>query len=161
MKSIHYREATTADIPSLAKIRSATWGTVDYWIDRISGYLAGTSNPQHALHPRIIYEASAENKFIGLIAGHLTRRHGCEGELEWIDVIEEYRRQGIASEMVRILAKWFIAQGARKICVDPGNDAARLFYKTNAAEAFNKHWMWWPDISVCLRAPDPNSDLSI
>jgi GNAT superfamily N-acetyltransferase len=147
---IQYRIATESDIPSLARLRSLGWGDVNYWIPRITAYMNGTNNPQQALAPRVVYAACEDDKVIGLIGGHLTRRLGCEGELEWIDVDTEYRRKGIASELVKVLAKWFAEQNAKKICVDPGNDNARKFYAANGAGNLDQHWMYWEDISVLL-----------
>lgn len=112
--------------------------------------------PQQALASRIMCVATENEKIIGLIAGHLTRRLDCEGELEWIDVDTSYRRKGIASELVRVLAKWFEEQGAYKICVDPGNESARKFYAANGAENLNTHWMYWKDMSILLKnLPNP------
>jgi ribosomal protein S18 acetylase RimI-like enzyme len=151
MSNVLYRQAAKQDIPFLAKIRAKNRGSEEYWDNRISGYLDGTHNPQQALPPRIIYIAADKDAIIGFIAGHLTRRLDCEGELEWIDTIEEYRRRGIASELVRILAKWFVQQNACKICVDPGDEMARKFYKKNGAEALNEHWMYWNDIRTIFK----------
>jgi ribosomal protein S18 acetylase RimI-like enzyme len=150
MLNILYREATDKDIPLLAKIRSENWETEVYWKNRISAYLNYTNNPQQSLKARVIYVVCDGDKVIGFIAGHLANRYNCEGELEWIDVIEEYRRKGIASELVKLLAKWFIEQKSFKICIDPGNDNARLFYKKNGAEMLNNHWMYWKDIRTIL-----------
>jgi GNAT superfamily N-acetyltransferase len=105
-------------------------------------------HPQQALMPRIIYVAIENETIVGFIAGHLTKRYECDGELEWIDVISKYRRNEIASELVRLLAKWFIEQNAFKICIDPGNITARQFYGKNGAEPLNEHWMVWKDINV-------------
>ena len=33
-----------------------------------------------------MYVTTNEDEVVGIIAGHLTRRFGCDGELEWIDV---------------------------------------------------------------------------
>jgi ribosomal protein S18 acetylase RimI-like enzyme len=143
---IQYRTATPSDIPSLARLRSLGWGEEQYWIPRITAYMNGENNPQMALPQRVVYVAEESGKVIGLIAGHLTRRLDCEGELEWIDVATEYRRKGIASKLVGILAEWFMEQNVRKVCVDPGNEAARKFYTANGAENLNAHWMYWKDI---------------
>ena len=75
----------------------------------------------------------------------------CSGELEWINVIPEYRRTGIAKAILCILAKWFIENNALKICVDPGNEIARNFYLKTGAENLNPHWMFWEDISIVLK----------
>lgn len=143
MSKIIYREATGQDIPFLAKIRSTDSAEESYWNARISGYAEGTHYPQKALKERIIYVATENERIIGFIAGHLTRRYDCDGELQWIDVIESYRRKGIASKLVKLLTEWFVKHDSCKICVDPGNDIARQFYKANGATALNNHWMYW------------------
>jgi ribosomal protein S18 acetylase RimI-like enzyme len=148
---VTYRTATQSDIPALARLRSEGWGTEDYWIPRIAGYMIGENNPQQALPPRVLYVAVDGDNIIGFIAGHLTRRLDCEGELEWIDITAQYRRKGTASELVRMLATWFAEQDARKICVDPGNQPARMFYAAIGAEDLNAHWMYWKDISTLLK----------
>ena len=146
MKDILFREVRDPDIRSLARIRARNRGTEEQWTSRIKGYLDGTVNPQQALAPRIIYVAHIDEIIVGFIGGHLTRRFDCEGELEWIDVVEEFRRKGIASQLIRLLAGWFIEQQAYKICIDPGNETARIFYGKNGAEQLNEHWMFWADI---------------
>ena len=76
-------------------------------------------------------------------AGHLTRRYDCEGELRWINVLPEYRGAGIASELLRLLADWFLKQDARKICVDvePSNTGARAFYLRHGARPLRDGWL--------------------
>ena len=148
---VSFREALTTDIPELAEIRAKNWGSEEYWNHRISGYLEGTLNPQQALKPRIIYIAQVNNLIIGLIAGHLTQRLGCDGELEWIDIRKEFQRKGIASELIRLLAKWFVSQKACKICIDPGSEEAKEFYRKNGAQMLNDHWMFWEDIRTIAK----------
>jgi len=77
---------------------------------------------------------------------------GCDGELEWIDTRKEYQRMGIASELIRLLAKWFVSQKAYKICIDPGSEEAKEFYRKNGAEMLNDHWMFWENIRTMLQA---------
>jgi len=151
MTDIIFREATKQDIPALAEIRGDSDDNREYWNDRILGYMNCTRHPQQALHPRIIYVACADGSIIGFIAGHLTQRYNCDGELQWINVIEKYARRGIASKLIKILANWFIEQNAYKICVDPGDDIARRFYKVNGAESLNSHWLFWPDIRNVIK----------
>jgi len=153
MHNVQYREVNEQDIRSIAKIRAVEWGTEEYWNTRITGYINNINkelNPQQALAPRIIYVAVNNDTVIGFIAGHLTTRYECEGELEWINTVPEFRRHGIASQMLRILAKWFIEHQAYKVCVDPGNDVARKFYYKNGATKLNKHWMMWENIRTAL-----------
>ncbi len=144
------REAVPSDTADLARIRAAEWGSEQYWTQRIAGYIEGRLHPQKALALRVVFVALENDVIIGFAAGHLTRRFDCEGELEWIDVVRERRRQGIGSELVRILAKWFAEQHAKRVCVDPGNSSARQFYARLNAQNLNQHWMFWPDISRVL-----------
>jgi ribosomal protein S18 acetylase RimI-like enzyme len=107
-------------------------------------------NPQKALKPRVLYVAVADGAIVGFIAGHLTRRFDCDGELEWIDVVPEYRGNSVSKELVRRLAGWFTDHGAARICVDvdPENTIARRFYRKHGARQLNKHWLVWDDIGV-------------
>ena len=150
---MNYRPSDPADVPALARIRAADWGTEEYWSARIAGYASGELHPREALKPRVIYVALEGNSVVGFIAGHLTRRYGCDGELEWIDVVPDCRRRGVASELLRRLAKWFAEQGTSRICVDvvPANQVARTFYTKHGAENLNPHWLVWRDIKVVLR----------
>ena len=150
---LKYRLANTADAIALAQLRSSGWGTEDYWVPRILGYMQGKNHPQLALLPRVLYVAADGDEVVGFVAGHLTRRFDCQGELEWIDVAAEYRRRGIGTELVLLLAKWFDGQGANKVCVDPGNEHARKFYTALSAENLDAHWMYWNDISTILKNP--------
>lgn len=140
----------------MALIRHREWGAIEYWQHRISGYLEGSLSPQHALAPRQCYIASEERELVGFVSGHLTRRYDCTGELEWINVSPEWRRRGVASELLRLIAKWFVAQGALRVCVDvdPSNHVARAFYRLHRAEELNRHWLIWNDIGVILDQPD-------
>lgn len=151
MPDLIYRTALPSDVPQLARIRAAEWESEQYWVQRITGYMEGRLHPQKALAQRVIFAALENDVIIGFVAGHLTRRLDCEGELEWIDVVRERRRRGIGSEMVRLLARWLVQQHALRICVDPGNPSARQFYAQLGAENLNQHWMFWPDITILLR----------
>jgi ribosomal protein S18 acetylase RimI-like enzyme len=149
---VEYRQADLSDVASIAAIRAEDWGTRGYWVERVSGYMAGTHHPQKALRPRVIYIATQDGLVVGFIAGHLTTRYGCDGELEWVDVIPEFRRNGVASALLRLLAAWFVAQGARRVCVDvvPENVAARGYYSRHGAEPLNEHWLVWKDVGVVV-----------
>jgi hypothetical protein len=45
------------------------------------------------------------------------------------DVIEECRKAGVASELLKFLALWFERQKSYKVCVDPGNESQEFFTK--------------------------------
>ena len=81
MSVVQYRKANRSDIPQMSRIRSSEWETEEYWIMRISGYMKHRLHPFQALRPRIIFVAVESDKVVGFIAGHLTSRLGCKGEL--------------------------------------------------------------------------------
>ena len=153
MGTVQYREGNKTDIAAMARIRASDWGTEEYWITRITGYMDRELHPQKALMPRVIHVALENGSVIGLIAGHLTRRYECDGELEWINVIPERRGNGIAAELLRLLAGWFVKQEALRICVDvdSANTIARHFYARHGAGPLNDHWMVWDNIHLLLR----------
>ena len=142
-----YRRATLADVPQMARIRAAEWETEEYWTGRIIRYLNGDIQAGKALNVGVIYVAEDAADVVGFIAGHLTRRFDCDGELEWINVAREHRGKGVSSELMRVLAQWFVEQNALRVCVDPDDPA---LYARHGAQALNKHWLYWPDIRVLL-----------
>jgi ribosomal protein S18 acetylase RimI-like enzyme len=151
MPTVQYREADPSDIPAMARIRSEgeSGGASE---ERMARYLAREHHPQQALMPRVIYVAWEGDTLVGYIAGHLTRRYACDGELQWIYVAREHRGSGVAAELLRLLAAWFVEQNAARICVDvnPANTPAVRFYTRYGAETLNKHWLVWNDIHVVL-----------
>ena len=147
-----YRQAQFSDIPAMSRLRANDWGTEEYWRERIALYMNGRLHPREARTERTGFVCADGDQIAGLIAGHLTRRFGCDGELEWISVNPAYRGQKVGSILLLKLAEWFVAQGARFICVDvePANEPARKFYAANGAYDLKPHWMAWKDIaSVC------------
>ena len=124
------REAIQTDIPALAQIRAQSWGTEEYWVNRISGYMQASKNPKDSLKKRVLFVAIEEEKIVGLVAGHLTQRFGCEGELQWINVLEAYQGQKIATDLFQQMANWFVEQEALYICVnvEPDNTKGINFY---------------------------------
>ena len=152
MAGAQYRLSQKFDIPAMARIRALEWETEDYWRTRIERYLDGELHPQHALMLRVSYSALEGDSLVGFIAGHLTSRFACDGELEWINVIAERRGTAVASELLRLLAAWFVEHSAFRICVDvdPANTTARYFYMKHGAEDLNPHWLVWNDINVVL-----------
>ena len=147
-----FRPAEPRDIPAMAEIRAGDWADAAYWEPRIRAYLSGESRPQHALAPRVAFVCADADQVVGLIAGHLTRRFGCDGELQWLSICPQYRRRGVAAQLWRALAEWFVAKGAFKICVDvePSNTNARSFYRSQGAVEFKPSWMVWKDVRTGL-----------
>ena len=152
MQTVLYRPAEKSDVPVLARILASEWETEEYWRARVLRYLNGELHPQQALMPRVSFVALEDESIVGFIAGHLTRRYACDGELEWINVIPARRGTAVASELLRQLAGWFVDQKASRICVDvqPSNVIARRFYTRHGAEDLNPHWLVWNDIKMVL-----------
>ncbi len=146
--AIAFRPANASDVPALAAIRAAEWETEAYWIRRITAYL-----PQDDEQGRAILIAEDGATLVGFVAGHRTRRYGCDGELEWINVARESRGRGIGEILLREIGAWFVAQGARRICVDvnPDNVVARRLYSRCGAKPFKPYWMIWEDARAMIR----------
>ena len=149
---LDYRVAQASDIERMAQCRLAdpAAGPAD---ERMADYFAGTHHPQQALAPRIGYVAAMGDRLLGYTAGHLTRRHQCDGELQYLFVAPAHRRAGIAGELVRRLFQWFVMEGAYKICVNvaPANAAARAFYGSMGAAKLTQYWDVWHDIRTLER----------
>jgi GNAT superfamily N-acetyltransferase len=152
VSSVEVRVATIADIRAMAALRAAEWGDDEYWSRRISGYMVGEIDPQQALKPRIVLVAADGDAVVGFIAGHLTRRYDCDGELEWINVDAAYRGRGVSSRLLQALAQWFVEHDARRVCVDvePHNAIARRFYAKHGAVELKPHWMVWENIGLSM-----------
>src|SRR2546422_9589774 len=96
LTAVQYRQATTADVRGMAQCRLAdpAAGVAD---PRMAAYLDGHHHPQQALPPRVAFVALVGTAVVGYIAGHLTRRYQCDGELQYLFVAPQYRRTGIAT----------------------------------------------------------------
>jgi GNAT superfamily N-acetyltransferase len=149
LDDIRFRVATSADVPAMATCRltDAAAGPAD---TRMAAYFAGKHHPQQALAPRVGYVALVRDTVIGYIAGHLTTRHGCAGEVQYLFVAPEFRRRRVATALLRLLADWFGTSRALKVCVcvDADSPAAEPFYVAQGASPFRRLWYGWDDISV-------------
>jgi GNAT superfamily N-acetyltransferase len=116
----------------------------------MTAYFDGNHHPQQALPPRVGYLALAGDGVTGYIAGHLTTRHGCAAEVQYLFVAPECRRRGVATALLRLLTNWFGSAGVRKVCVcvDPHSPGAKPFYESTGASPFRQLWYRWDDISV-------------
>jgi len=154
-EEVLYRPATLLDVSAMAQLRSEHWGNAPDWEHRLASYLSGEHHPRHAQLVRVVIVAEEDDKITGFIAGHLTRRYGCQGELQWLNVSgTEKHRNEIAAELLQQLGEWFGENGAHRVCVDarPRNNAAKEFYSRHGAEPINSHWLVWQDINSPLSA---------
>ena len=149
---IQYRQAQRSDIPYMARIWGLEKGEGGTSEERMAAYFDGQFHPQQALPPRVIYVACEGDVLIGYIAGHLTRRFGCDGELQWLYVTPERRRCGVASGLVPCLAAWFRLQNAARVCVNVArtNTAAIQFYAEHGAAPMKLGWMVWADFADAI-----------
>ena len=144
---IQFREANAVDVPAMMLCHPA-----DEAADtRMAAYFAGNHHPQQALAPRVGYVATADEIVVGYIAGHRTTRHGCAGELQYFFVSPKFRRRGIATKLIRLLAQWFRAQGVDSVCVALAGDSppqAKPFCESVGATPLKKYWYVWPNIGT-------------
>ena len=134
---------------ALCRADDAVVGPAD---GRMVAYFEGRHHPQQALAARIGYVALDNDAVIGYIAGHETQRLNCKGEVQYLYVTTEYRRQGVGTTLLKQLARWFQARGALIVCVNVDADSppASPFYLTCGAQSISEHWYVWPDISAVL-----------
>jgi GNAT superfamily N-acetyltransferase len=147
---VSFRVATSADVPAMVACHVTDDGVIPY-DPRMAAYLDGKSHPQQALPQRVGYIAFAESAVIGYIAGHLTTRNDCAGEVEYLFVSPKYRRRRIGTMLLRLLATWFTEQGARRVCAPIANDSppeAKPFYEHAGAAPLRRFWYGWEDVSV-------------
>jgi len=143
-----FRPATVADVPVMTAARlTDAEGPAD---PRMAAYLAGTHHPSGALAPRTAFLGARGGTVIGYIAGHLTRRHGCEGEVQYLYVAPPDRRQKVGTGLLLRLAAWFAEQSAFRVCVNvnPDSPAARPFYAHHGATDLQPLWLVWSDVRM-------------
>jgi GNAT superfamily N-acetyltransferase len=150
MEPTIYREAAAGDVAEMARIREAGGWEGGAGAERMARYLAGEHHPQQALAPRAVYVAETGGAMAGFIAGHLTTRFGCDGELQWIFVLPGRRGAGIADGLFGRLAAWFAGYDARRVCVnvEPDNPRGRAFYARHGARPIHPYWMMWDDVAA-------------
>jgi GNAT superfamily N-acetyltransferase len=155
---VAYRPVEDGDVGAMALIRAKEWGTEAFWKTRIGLYLAGKHSPQQALPLRALFVAVDDGAVVGFVAGHRTQRYGCEGELQWINVVEERRGHGVAGKLLETMADWFTNQKLGRICVnvDSSNVAVRRFYAKYGGKPLNDHWMVWDDAGAIRAQSKPS-----
>jgi GNAT superfamily N-acetyltransferase len=146
---VQFRPASDGDVPAMAACRLAD-PSVHPADARMAAYFRGEHHPQDALAPRVGFVAFAGDAVVGYVAGHRTTRHGCAGEVQYLFVAPAYRRRGVATKLLGLMAEWFSRQSARKVCVcvDADSPAAQPFYDSVGALPIKKYWRVWDDITT-------------
>lgn len=160
MKAFSVRSASEDDVPAMARLRDACGWTGGAGALTMQRYLAGEHHPQYARAPRAAFVAEAAGETLGFVAGHLTARFECDGELQRMLVAPAWRGGPVSAVLLRSLAHWFAVQGANRICVNvaPESARARRFYGRHGAIDLSEFWMVWPDVRVAdARAVAANS----
>jgi GNAT superfamily N-acetyltransferase len=141
------RPAEDSDVSAIAKLRADEWGDKIFWAERITRYRRGEHSPQQALSKREVFVAIDDGIVVGFVAGHLTRRFDCDGELQWINVAEHKRGEGVGDKLIARVGAWFVEHNARRICVNVAseNTNARRLYARCGAKALKEAWMVWED----------------
>jgi GNAT superfamily N-acetyltransferase len=149
MSDLIIRPASEADVPVMAALREQSGWQGGGTAERTRLYLRGEHHPQCANPERVAFLASTTDQCVGFIAGHLTTRLDCEGELQWVLVAPHARGGPTATLLWENLRQWFVTQSARRICVnvEPENMPARWFYKRMGAVEASPHWMIWCDVT--------------
>jgi GNAT superfamily N-acetyltransferase len=155
-ENVQFREANASDVAAMAQCHLAdpANAVVD---SRMAAYFDCRHHPQQALLASIGYVALVDDAIVGYIAGHRTTRHGCEGEVQYLFVAPLYRRRGIATELLRLLATWFHAQASQKVCVGVADDSpkeAKPFFESVGASPLKKNWYAWKDIGAIFADED-------
>lgn len=142
------RAAVIGDVIAMASIRARESQTEAFWQDRIGGYVGGTYSPQQALPARTCWVAVQTDQVVGFVAGHRTRRFECDGELQWINIAEDLRGEGIADRLMVAMLAWFHQHNMNRICVNvtAENTAARRLYARHGAVPLRAGWMEWRDL---------------
>ena len=130
---------SSENLKMVVKSRSHRW----------HGYLTGTQHPQKAKPERTAYKIESNDEIVAYIAGHLSSRFDCEGELQSIYIRKQFQRQGLGAALLRKLFNWFFERRARKICVgiDPSNPYRQFYFKHGATE-LNRHYLYWENIGM-------------
>src|SRR5262245_22656687 len=152
IENVQFREATAADAPAMA-LSHVYDPSADAADPRMAAYLDGQHPPQQALLPRVAYLALVNDQVIGYTAGHRTTRHGCAGEVQYLFVSAAFRRRGVATELIRLLAQWFRTERVQKVCVALAGDSPadyRPFYESMGASPLRRFWYGWEDVGTLL-----------
>ncbi|HVG28018.1 MAG TPA: GNAT family N-acetyltransferase [Acidobacteriaceae bacterium] len=143
MPEITIEPATLNDLPALCRLRAEYQGHPLEWEPRIAAYMIGQLTPAFGLEPRAVFVAVQDNEVVGFIAGHLSRRFNCQGEIYWLNVQADRRGLRIADRLLAALVAWFAGHNARSLCIEvpPSNDSARKLLARHNAHPHDALWL--------------------
>lgn len=144
---IHIEPATLNDLPALCRLRAEYQGHLLEWEPRIAAYIIGQLTPAFGLEPRAVFVAVDEhNDVVGFIAGHLSKRFHCDGEIYWLNVQADRRGQRIADLLLSALFGWFAQHNAHKLCIEvpPSSESARKLLARHNAQPIGPLWLTLP-----------------
>ncbi len=157
---VNIRPALGADLEPIARAQAQAMVAAPYYNDsvdkeaefrrlrlRISGYFDGSYHPRSSQADRTLVVADCQG-VVGFGAGHVSTRLGCTGELQWLFVLPQWQRQGIATALLKSLADWFGRLQSTRVIVDaPPDNPSRAFYVSHGAIPLDAYWLHWPDIA--------------
>ncbi|WP_224484523.1 GNAT family N-acetyltransferase [Robertkochia aurantiaca] len=145
---MHFTTCHPEHLEDLARICASELGNYHYWIQRLDGYLNLEGNTQFARNKRIVYVAVEKGKPVGFIAGHLTSRWECDGELQWFFCHSALNRTFTTEKLFTLMRNWFVNQGVKSVCVnvEPDNYRIRDLYSSFGAKVLNDQWLIWKNI---------------
>ncbi len=158
-QSVHIRPALRTDLDSIARVQAHTMVAAPYYDDavdekdefhrlrpRISGYFDGSYHPSFSQADRALVVADCQ-RVVGFGAAHASTRLGCTAELQWLFVLPQWQRQGIATALLHSLAQWFASLHSTRVIVDaPPDNPSRAFCVRHGAIPLDAYWLHWPDI---------------
>jgi GNAT superfamily N-acetyltransferase len=120
----------------------------------MAAYFDRLYSPGDALAPRAGFVAFDGGAMVGYVAGHHTTRWDSQGEIEYLFVAPTHRRRGVARELTRLLAGWFVETGALKVCVNADADTQGVveFYLACGATRVHRYWLVWENVGTDFRA---------
>lgn len=127
---INFREATALDIPVLVSLDREYFSHTAWPAEQFRGEIGKPT--------RFFLIAESEQEIIAY-AGAFLPNAGGEADIMTIAVKPEYRRKGIAKELISRMESWAKARGAIAMMleVDVTNDSAISLYKNIGYETLN------------------------
>lgn len=165
MASLKIREATAADIPSLARLHVITWNaTYAPFLMKGPGYEVREKQWRDAFARNapgwfcFVVERSDGN-LVGFAQGNRSDNPAFEGELNKIYLLREYQRIGLGRRLLGHVARRFLSQGITSMWLygDARNPSRGAWRALGAAKTENDSRTGnygWRDLSVLAALAD-------